>query len=430
MIELAAPEDPAVSVIVLLDGAVEMAERCLTALARCEQSVPFETVLLLNDPSPELESFVKRSTRGGRTVLCRANAGPGVGWNLGAAVARAPRLASLHEDSEPAADWLAPLVEAMDREEAGAVGARLYNRDGSVQNCGWVLFADSSHQPLTPAAAPAVAAASEPTPADMLSGAAMLIDRDVLRTFGGWDERFHPAVFVDIDVSTSVWNLGKPVLSVPASRVVHQGLAFDSRSDSPLTGPRLRTVLFERNSVPFLEKWGSFVADRPAPPSEPDSAAPAVAAALELTRERAERIRSGNWRSPRPDARAKARFSGLAEQPVIEAGDGAFRVAPEVEEALRGAEAELIGAYCLWLVRKEEFEFARLLTAHRENQRREQETIALRDERDALARERAELAAACDRISRDRHELDRRLHQILNGRTWRLRSAVMRRFGR
>ncbi len=85
---------------------------------------------------------------------------------------------------------------------AGAVGARL-NHDGSIQNCGWVLFADASHWTIDPASAPEVAAATEPTPADMLSGAAMLVDRAAVAEFGGWDERFHPAVFVDIDVSTT-----------------------------------------------------------------------------------------------------------------------------------------------------------------------------------------------------------------------------------
>ena len=48
-----------------------------------------------------------------------------------------------------------------------------YNHDGSIQNCGWVLFADASHWTIDPATAPEVAAATEPTPADMLSGAAM-----------------------------------------------------------------------------------------------------------------------------------------------------------------------------------------------------------------------------------------------------------------
>lgn len=418
MIELPAVDRPEVSVIALLDGAVEMTERCLTALANCDGSVPFEVVVLLNDPSPELESFVRGSTRGGRVVLCRGNAGPGVGWNLGTAVARAPRLASLHEDSEPEPGWLAPLVETMTETGAGAVGARLFNGDGSVQNCGWVLFADASHQPITAANAPGVVAATDPTPADMLSGAAMLVDREAVRAVGGWDERFHPAVFVDIDVSTALWNLGKPVLSVPASRVRHQSHAFDRRGDSPLTGPRLRTVLFERNSVPFLEKWGPFVGERAAPPdhTDPASVKPAVAAALALTRERAERVRVGGWRSPRPGARAEARFSGLAEQPVVEAGDGSFRVAPAVEEALAAAEAELVRDYCLWLVRKEEMEFGRLLDAHAELQRREREYLALRADR--------------DRLQRDHDELAHRLNSILRGRTWRLRSAAMRLLGR
>jgi len=410
MIELPTPDDPAVSVIVLLDGAVGLAERCLTALGACERSVPFETVVVLNDPDPELEAFVRDSTRGARVVLSRANAGPGVGWNLGAAVARAPRLATLHEDSEPAPDWLPPLMAAMDEHGAGAVGARLYDHDGAVQNCGWVLFADASHQQIEAATAPEVVAATEPTPADMLSGAAMLVDREAVRAVGGWDERFHPAVFVDIDVSTALWNAGWPVLSVPASRVRHESHAFDRRGSSALTGPRLRTVLFERNSPAFLDKWGPFVSERAAAPdhTDPASVRTAVAAALELTRERAERVRS-EWRPPCPDARASARFSGLADPPAIAEGEGSFRVAPAVEEALDAAEAELVRDYCLWLVRKEKLEFERLLVADRELKEWKQHFHTLESDHDEVAR---------------------RLNQILDGRTWRLRTALARLLGR
>jgi GT2 family glycosyltransferase len=411
MIQLPTPEEPAVSVIVLLDGAADLAERCLTALAAGEGGVPFETVILLNDPDPELESFVRGATKGGRVVLSRANAGPGVGWNLGAAVARAPRLATLHEDSEPAPDWLPPLMEAMDEHGAGAVGARLYDHDGSIQNCGWVLFSDASHQQIDAAAAPEAVASTEPTPADMLSGAAMMVDREAVRAVGGWDERFHPAVFVDIDVSTALWNLGRPVLSVPASRVRHESHAFDRRGSSALTGPRLRTVLFERNGVPFLEKWGPFVAERVAPPDHTDPAAvrSATSAALELTRRRFERVGGGDWRPPRPDARAEARFGGLADPPAVEAEDGGFRVALAIEEALDAAEAELVAHYCHWLVRKEAFEFGRLLEAHEE----------LKSQRDYI-----------EVLQSDHDELARRLNQVLAGRTWRLRTAVARLLGR
>jgi GT2 family glycosyltransferase len=414
MIELAAPEEPEVSVIVLLDGAVEMAERCLSALAACEDRVPFETVVLLNDPDPELERFVRGSTRGGRVVLARANAGPGVGWNLGAAVARAPRLATLHEDSEPDPGWLPPLVEAMDEHGAGAVGPRLYNLDGSVQNCGWVLFSDGLPQPITAASSARVAAASEPTPADVLSGAATLVERDVVAAVGGWDERFHPAVFVDVDLCTAIWNLGKPVLSVPASRVRHEGGAFDRRPRSPLSGRHLRQVLVERNRKPFVKKWGAFVTERAAPPdpADPERVAAAVSAGLQLTRERAGRIAAGEWRAANPGARAERSFSGLADPPVSSDGEGGFRVAPAVEDALSAAETELISHYCLSLVRKEEEEFQRLIWAGE----------AVRDITEAVRQGEADFR----KLQADRDEVAARLDAILNGRTWRLRTSLLR----
>jgi GT2 family glycosyltransferase len=410
MIELAAPQDPAVSVIVLLDGTAELAERCLTALAACEDGIPFETVIVLNAPGPELEAFVRGSTRGGRVVLCRANAGPGVGWNLGAAVARAPMLATLHEDSEPEPGWLPPLVAAMEEHGAGAVGSRLLHSDGSVQNCGWVLFADASHEQIT---VPEAVSAADPTPADMLSGAAMLVDREAVQAVGGWDERFHPAVFVDIDFCTALWNLDRPVLSVPASRVFHEGGAFDRRGDSPLTGPRLREFLFLRNQPRFLEKWGGFVSERAMPPdhARPETVGAATAAAFALTRERAQQAAGGRWQPPRPRVRPQLAISGLAD-PAVAAEDGGFRVAPALEQALDAAEGKLIGDYCLWLVRREEEEYDRLVGAL--------ETL------DATQQAVRQWEAHFRNLQTDHDEVARRLNEILRGRTWRLRSALLR----
>jgi O-antigen biosynthesis protein len=259
MIRLPSAADPAVSVMVLLDGAVEMGERCLRAIAAADDAVPVETVVLLNDPDPALENLVRNGTTGAKVVVSRANASVGVGWNLGTAVARAPRIATLHEDTEPDAGWLLPLCEAMTEHGAGAVGSRLYNADGTVQNCGWVLFSDASHMRIDEATAPEVVASSEPTPADMLSGAALLLDREVVEDVGGWDERFYPAIFSDIDISIAMWSRGRLVLSVPASGARHESGAFDRRPSSPLTGPRLRTFLYERHRDRFLAKWGGAV---------------------------------------------------------------------------------------------------------------------------------------------------------------------------
>jgi GT2 family glycosyltransferase len=414
MIRLPSAANPAVSLIVLLDGAAEMAERCLTAVAGGDDAVPCETVILLNDPDPTLEDLVRRGTTGARTVLCRANAGPGVGWNLGAEIARAPRLATLHEDSEPDAGWLAPLCEAMTESGAGAVGSRLYNRDGSVQNCGWVLFSDASHWQIGAAEAPEVVAASEPTPADMLSGAAMLLDRDAVRAAGGWDERFHPAVFMDIDISTAIWRQGRPVLSVPASGVCHQSGAFGRRKETAVTGPRLGPFLIERHRERFLAKWGPAVRGLAPPPSEtkPESIAAAVQGALVRTRERAERIRSGCWEPGGPVQSAERGYSGAVPTPVHEQDDDTFAVAAVVEEALDAAELGLVDEYCRWLIGREEANFDQLAEAKAILHNREQELANLHVHNAELERQRLELTLTLDRI--------------VHGNTWRLRTWIVR----
>ena len=416
MIRLPSADDPAVSVMVLLDGAVEMGERCLRAVAAADDAVPFETVILLNDPDPALEDLVRKGTTGAKVVLSKANASVGVGWNLGAAVARAPRIATLHEDTEPDAGWLLPLCHAMTEHGAGAVGSRLYRGDGTVQNCGWVLFSDASHLQIDEATAPEIVASSEPTPADMLSGAAMLVDRQVVRAIGGWDERFHPAVFSDIDISVAMWSRGRLVLSVPASGVRHESGAFDRRPNSPLTGPRLRNFLFERHRDPFLAKWGRAVRELAAAEyewGEPETIRSAVQAALPLTRQRAAQVRSGNREPVGRSPTAERRFSG-GSAPVVDKGDGRFAVANEVEEALNAAERTTIDQYCLWVAQREVATYDRLLQAHEWLKQHQEVTNALHAQIGELERQNQELATTLDRI--------------LHGNTWRLRNLILRVF--
>jgi GT2 family glycosyltransferase len=410
VIRLPAADDPLVSMIVLLDGSAEMAERGLRAIAETGGAVPCETIVLLNDPGPELESLVRNSTSGGRVILSRANAGPGVGWNLGMAVARGSRVATLHEDSEPEPGWLVPLCETMDETGAGAVGARLFNADGSIQNCGWVLFSDAGHQPIRPDTAPEVAATTQPTPADMLSGAATLVDREVVRAAGGWDERFHPAVFMDIDVCTAIWGQGRLVLNVPASRVRHLSGTFDRRPRSALTGPRLRAFLLERNRGPFLEKWGDGVRGLAPPPADPspEGIRAAVQAALRHTAERAERVRSGAWPTDRRQT-AEPLFTGLAEPPVVERGEGSYEVAPQVADALRASEAAIVDEYCRFLIPREEEGF-RLL-----------QDVAERRERDL-----EELHGHIDFLRGENQRLAEQLGAILNSPIRRLRRGLGR----
>ncbi len=278
-----------------------------------------------------------------------------------------------------------------------------------MQNCGWVLFSDAYHLQIDATSAPEVVAAREPTPADVLSGAAMLIDREALQVAGGWDERFHPAVFVDIDISLAMWRQGRLVLSVPASSVRHLSGAFDTRGNSALTGPRLRSFLYERHRDRFFAKWGAIVRDLAPPPAnyEPENVKAAAQAALSRTRARAEQVAAGAWAPPGPPPTADRRFSGAIELSV-EREDGAYRLPAEVEAALRASEQEVIGDYCRWLSRNETKTLDELAELRRSFELREQEFADLQ----------VELASL--------REAARTLDLVLNGKWWRLRNLIYR----
>jgi hypothetical protein len=241
----------------------------------------------------------------------------------------------------------------------------------------------------------------------------MLLDREAVRAVGGWDERFYPAVFMDIDMSTAMWNHGRLVLSVPASGVRHQSGALGRRQSTALTGPLLARFLFERHRDRFISKWGAAVRGLAPPPAdeEPASIRAAVRAALPRTRERAELIRSGGWRPAGPPARAEHPLTGIPE-PVLDAEDGTHTVAAEVDEALDAAELQVVDEYCRWLIAEEKSKTVELWDARMQLQHRDLELADVRRQIEALQSQNQELALTLDRI--------------VHGLTWRVRTMIHR----
>jgi uncharacterized coiled-coil protein SlyX len=197
--------------------------------------------------------------------------------------------------------------------------------------------------------------------------------------------------------------------------VVHASGTFDRRPNSLLTGPRLRLFLFERNRQRFLNKW-PFVRDlAPAPADgEPETIRAAVQAALPHTRARLERVRGGKAPSS-PAGQAQRHFTGVGK-PVLEDSSEDYRVAPEVESALRDAEGKLVEDYLRWLIAKEEEVDDHLVEAH-----------------EALAHQRQDIATLNEAIAelrRGNQELAETLDRFANSRTWRLRTRLARLAGR
>ena len=118
-----------------------------------------------------------------------------------------------------AVDALARLL--CERPDAGMAGARLLNSDGTQQEAGCIVWQDGSawnYGRGDMAWKPEYGYVRE---VDYVSGAAIMLPRDLWNRLGGFDEHFLPAYCEDNDLAFRIRRAGLKVLYQPEACIVH-----------------------------------------------------------------------------------------------------------------------------------------------------------------------------------------------------------------
>ena len=263
--------DPRVSLIVLACRRADLLRACLAALPTATAAGPScETVIVLNGATPEVRTLVHEDVEGARVVGSPVNLGVAGGANLGRGVARGELLVILHDDAEPRPDWLARLVAVADRHpEAGVVGSRVVDPDGTPQAAGWITLADGGGVPLKDKPA----SGQVERPVDFCQSCALLVRARLWDSLGGLDEEFYPAYFVDVDLAMAAWQAGWSVLCALDAEVAHH---VSASSPSEYVA-----FLKLRNGARLCQKWAAALSQHV---SGPDAGDRAVEFALERVR--------------------------------------------------------------------------------------------------------------------------------------------------
>jgi GT2 family glycosyltransferase len=254
---------PVVSVVVTGYRQAPHAESCLRSLAAHRAETPFDVVVFLNEPAPEVQARLAEALPGSRVQSSEVNLGFAGAVNRAVAATSGEFVVLLNDDAVVEPGWLDALVAAARADERiGAVGSKVLGPDGAPLEDGTVLWSDGTVTLVDDFSVPRPAPAPGARRVDYASGVSLLVRRSSWDEVGGLDEGYFPAYYEDVDLCLKLEALGQMVLYEPASVVRHlQG------ASAPLP---YRVFLRDRNAARLRARWPHALAARLAPaPHDP-----------------------------------------------------------------------------------------------------------------------------------------------------------------
>lgn len=240
------------SIIIAAYGKLEYTLRCLQSIQEHAPSCTFE-VIVIEDASGELDAEQVAAVNGVRFIRNETNLGYLRSCNKAVKAARGEFICLLNNDTAVTANALDALLDLhRRRSDAGIVGSKLIYPNGCLQEAGGVLWNDGWALNYGRFDDPEHYLYEYVRPVDYVSGASMLMRKELWDRLGGYDEHYCPAYGEDTDLAVRVRQVGLQVLYQPRSVVVHwEGVSHGTSEDSGLKA-------YQRvNRDKLAVRWGS-----------------------------------------------------------------------------------------------------------------------------------------------------------------------------
>jgi GT2 family glycosyltransferase len=221
-------EAPKVSIIIVNYKTPDLLVRCVEQVFQSRNGVPLEVIVVDNCSDDDSAQRVSRRFNEVTVLRNEHNLGFARGVNRGIRESSGAYLLAMNPDTQLPPEGLGPLIrfaeEKFETENAGIFGCRLLNGDGSLQySCGRF---PTLRRTVLDAFRPRTKRKyllkdyQKPAEADWVTGACILIRRDLLDSVGLLDENFF-MYYEDVDLCFRARKKGWKVYYFPGTEVFH-----------------------------------------------------------------------------------------------------------------------------------------------------------------------------------------------------------------
>jgi len=252
---------PKVSIIIPTRDGLDVLKPCIETLMDTTAYKNYEIVILDNgSEKQETLNFLKELSEKPNIQVIRDEGEFNYSRinNLAVSHSKGELICLLNNDIEIIdQDWLSEMVSIAVRKEVGCVGAKLLYPDGTIQHAGVILglggYAAHSHRGLGGDSSGYFCRAQLRQQLSAVTGACLLIRREVYDAVGGLDEAFQVA-YNDVDFCLRVQALGYQNIYTPFATLVHH----ESKTRGEDSGAE-KTKRFDQEKALLLNRWSSLI---------------------------------------------------------------------------------------------------------------------------------------------------------------------------
>lgn len=254
---------PRVSLIIPTRDRLFLLEQCVEGLLKRTDYPDFEIIIVDNDSrEPETLRYLKAIVADKRVRVLRVD-GP---FNFSALNNDAVKIATgtiigfINNDIDVIhPEWLSEMVAQISQPDVGAVGAKLYYGNNTIQHAGVVLglggVAGHNEKYVGRLGSGYFGQLHFARSVSAVTAACMLIKRGIFESIGGFDDVNLTVAFNDIDLCLKVRQAGYRIIWTPYAELYH--LESASRGSDDFDSEKHQRFLREVNYM--LRRWGSIL---------------------------------------------------------------------------------------------------------------------------------------------------------------------------